>query len=255
MSTWKRGRQILGARLRAARLSVRPVPQGHPGEAARARAGHGRLHDGQRRRRAADADAQPRAQQGAARADRPADGHDGGCAASCRPRIGCASSRSASASTASRCATGSWRNPTCPARSRAGAAQGPGDRSQDDITYFLGRETLVATRSPGMARLAREAVRPDVAQRHARDGVLQDPAGARRRARHASRTLDAGTCETSKRAAVRRGAPPGRSARNQPCRPRGIHTDAPRAEPPGQTDHPPTAAALGFRAPFGLISD
>ena len=76
MSTWKRGRQILGDAVARACVSVRPVPEGHPREAARARSRHGRVHDGKRRRHASDADAQPRAQQSAAHADRPADRHD-----------------------------------------------------------------------------------------------------------------------------------------------------------------------------------
>ena len=63
---------------------------------------------------------------------------------------------------------------------------------KDDITYFLGRETLLAGEPSRHGAVARKAVRVDVAQRHARDGVLQNPAGARRRARDAGGAV--GTC-------------------------------------------------------------
>ena len=53
----------------------------------------------------------------------------------------------------------------------------------DDVTFFLGRETLLVTHQKGMADLAREVVRVHGAQCHPRHGVLPSAAGARRGAR------------------------------------------------------------------------
>ena len=64
---------------------------------------------------------------------------------------------------------------------------------KDDITYFLGRETLLAAANDsGMARVARGAVLADVEKRDARDGVLPDSAGAGRGARDARGTVGTG---------------------------------------------------------------
>ena len=43
---------------------------------------------------------------------------------------------------------------------------------KDDITYFLGRETLLPANHPGHGAVAGKAVRVDVPQRHARHGLL-----------------------------------------------------------------------------------
>ena len=63
---------------------------------------------------------------------------------------------------------------------RAGAAQ-----LSDDVTYFLGRETVIVTKTPGHGAVARTAVRADGQERGAGHGVLQAAAGQRRRARRA----------------------------------------------------------------------
>ena len=53
-----------------------------------------------------------------------------------------------------------------------------------ETAFFLGRETLLATRRPGMFVWRERLFALHVAQRAARDGLLQDPARARRRDRH-----------------------------------------------------------------------
>ena len=45
----------------------------------------------------------------------------------------------------------------------------------DDVTYFLGRETIIVTKTPGMAHVARAAVRADGAQRRPRDRFFRLP--------------------------------------------------------------------------------
>ena len=47
------------------------------------------------------------------------------------------------------------------------------EMDQDDVTYFLGRETLIVTRDAGHGGVAGEAVRADGAQRCAGDDILQ----------------------------------------------------------------------------------
>ncbi len=59
------------------------------------------------------------------------------------------------------------------------------------VSYFLSRETLLATAHPGMCAVAREALRLDDAQRAAGDLLLQPAAQPRRRAGHAGRALSA----------------------------------------------------------------
>ena len=166
--------------------------QGHRGEAAAPRAGHGGLHDRQPARHAADAAAQPRAQQGAARAGRAADRHHRRRAARARARSACASSRSAEGffrvTRRVRVHGGSGR---ARPRSRARRARARTSTSTT-TTFFLGRETLLATDRPGMAVWREQLFVADVAQRGAGDGVLQDPAGAGRRARHAGGAVTAG---------------------------------------------------------------
>ena len=48
------------------------------------------------------------------------------------------------------CATDSWRIPTCPRRCARAGEQGLAI-GRGDVTYFLGRETLIVTTTPGMA--------------------------------------------------------------------------------------------------------
>ena len=60
----------------------------------------------------------------------------------------------------------------------------------DDLTYFLGRETIIVTRQQGHGHLAREAVRADGAQRRSRDGVLPSAARAGCRTGCAGRDVD-----------------------------------------------------------------
>ncbi len=60
----------------------------------------------------------------------------------------------------------SWRTPTC-RRPSCARARRELELDEDDVTYFLGRETLIVTKSPGMAMwrerlfvlMARNAVR------------------------------------------------------------------------------------------------
>ena len=73
-------------------------------------------------------------------------------------------------------------------RGQRGARRGlPIDK--DDITCFLRPRNAARHESPGMAPWRERLFARDVAQRHARDGVLQNPARARRRNRHAGRAL------------------------------------------------------------------
>ena len=76
-------------------------------------------------------------------------------------------SRSATASSTCACSTGSWRIPTCPRRCSQRRGHRGSSCDLDDVTYFLGRETIIVTRTPGMAiwreklfvLMARNAVR------------------------------------------------------------------------------------------------
>ena len=68
----------------------------------------------------------------------------------CRPTSRCRSSRSDSASTTSVCSTASCRTRMC--RTRCLTARDLGvELDLDDLTYFLGRETIIVTDRPGMA--------------------------------------------------------------------------------------------------------
>ena len=78
----------------------------------------------------------------------------------------------------------------------------------DDLTYFLGRETIIVTRRQGHGDLAREAVRPDGAQRGPRDGVLPAAARAGRRAGRAGRDVALLTCNLPSPLFVREGDMP-----------------------------------------------
>ena len=56
----------------------------------------------------------------------------------------------ARASSASSCATASWRRPTCPRRWRSSRTCGPQFKMMD-TSFFLARQTLIASSRPGMA--------------------------------------------------------------------------------------------------------
>ena len=74
--------------------------------------------------------------------------------------------RSATGCSRSWSATASWRTRTCRKRWRSPREHGL-EVDEDDVTYFLGRETLIVTKTPGMALwrerlfvlMARNAVR------------------------------------------------------------------------------------------------
>ena len=82
-------------------------------------------------------------------------------------------------------------------RARCGAREHGLTIDEDDVTFFLGRETLIATQHAGHGAVARAAVRADGAQRRPRDGVLPPAAGARRRARRAGRDCSHGSRSAS----------------------------------------------------------
>ena len=120
------------------------------GAQRRARAGHGGLHDQLGERRAARAAAQPQAQQGAARARDPADRQDRGRALRVGRETGRAARTTARASTVSSCATASWRRSTFRRRSRSSRTAVPQCKMMD-TSFFLARQTLLASSRPGMA--------------------------------------------------------------------------------------------------------
>ena len=62
-----------------------------------------------------------------------------------------------------------------------------------DVTYFLGRETVIVTKTPRHGDVAREAVRADGQERDSRHRLLQAAARQRRRARRAGRNLTTGS--------------------------------------------------------------
>ena len=149
MSTWKTGRQILGARLREG-VPARPVPQGAAARASRSRARLGDLHDRQRRRRAADAAAQL--------------AHNKVLHARVVlltvvteevPEVDDSRRVEVEALGAGFFRVllryGFVEEPDVPAAITLARGRGlPIDK--DDITYFLGRETLLATAAAGMAQ-------------------------------------------------------------------------------------------------------
>ena len=166
MTTWKTGRQLVAARLTARAVPIEDFLRQVVDDAARARAGHRGVHDGAAARHAAGAGAQPALQQGAARARRHADGHDPAGAARAADAAGHGPRAGPGRVRRRRSATASWRIPTCPRRWSRAREQGL-ELDEDDVTYFLGRETLIVTTNPGMAMwrerlfvlMARNAVR------------------------------------------------------------------------------------------------
>ena len=147
---------------------------------AGARAGHRGLHDRAAARHAAGAAAQPahnKVLHEHVVILTVTTAHDAARAAGRARRR---SSRSGTASTTSRCSTASWR--TRRARGARCARASTGSTIDvDDVTYFLGRETIIVTTAPGMAiwreklfvLMARNAVRATAFFRLPPDRVVE----------------------------------------------------------------------------------
>ena len=148
-----------------ARVVDRGLSPPRRGLAARARSGHRRLHDRPATRHSAGAGPQSALQQGAPRARHHAHGDD-----SARPaRAARPAGRGALAGprrVRRQIRYGFMDEPNVPEALAHAREQGLG-LDEDDVTYFLGRETLIVTEAPGMARwreqlfvlMARNAVR------------------------------------------------------------------------------------------------
>ena len=126
-----------------------------------------------------------------------------------------------------------------------------------DTSFFLARQTLIASRQARHGDLARETVRLDAAQRGKRDGILQPAAQPRRRARQPGRDLspDPGRPDHRHRLVRRRrqwlaaaAAADPLPARAQPG-PRPSHPVPPAAaEPRGRTGAPARRRRRGAAA-------
>jgi KUP system potassium uptake protein len=158
MTTWKTGRAHRRRTTHGARDSDRPLHVGDQHVAACARSGNGRLHDGAAARNAAGAGAQSPSQQGDARACRDSDRDD--CARTARRPDDHAKVDDFGlvASTCCGSCYGFMQDPNVPDALRAAQSRGL-DIDADDVTYFLGRETILVTLPPRNGDLAREAVR------------------------------------------------------------------------------------------------
>ena len=165
MTTWKTGRQIVAAAPDRASAADRGLSRRRSKHAAGPRPRHGGVHDRAAARHAAGAGAQSALQQGAARARRDADGHDAAGAARPAERSRSRSVRSARLFDVV-VRYGFMEDPNVPEALAARASMGS-ELDEDDVTYFLGRETLIVTKTPGMAMwrerlfvlMARNAVR------------------------------------------------------------------------------------------------
>ena len=188
MTTWKTGRQLVAARLTARAVPIEELHRDGRTSASGSCPGHGGVHDGAAARDAAGARAQSALQQGAARARRDPDGHDASRFRTCRPSEQVAVRPLGHGVFDVVVRYGFMEDPNVPEALARAAEQGL-ELDEGDVTYFLGRETLIVTKTPGMAIVAGAAVRADGAKCGARDDVLPAAAGTRRRARRAGRNL------------------------------------------------------------------
>ena len=165
MTTWKTGRADRRAATHGARRAARGLHGARGRSRAGARARHGRLHDRAAARHAAGARSQSPLQQGAARARRHLDGHDAvGAPCGVDEQVTVRPLGHGVFDVVVR--YGFMQDPNVPEALALARDKGlPLD--DDDITYFLGRETLIVTPTPGMAMwreqlfalMARNAVR------------------------------------------------------------------------------------------------
>ena len=163
----------------------------HRGEPADARAGHRGVPDRDAGSRAARAAAQPQAQQGAARARRVPDDRRRATFRACRPteRVR-RSTTSAATSGRSTRTSASRRIPTCRSCSRSAARRGFAFDMME-TSFFVSRETLIATVAPGMA-LWRERLFVSMSKNATKaTEFFHVPDQPRRRARHAGRAVAA----------------------------------------------------------------
>ena len=150
MTTWKTGRKLVAERLTARAFPLEDFMAAVSSDAADPRFGHRRLHDGAAARHTSCARAQPSLQQDPARARDRADGHHVTHAVRAARTSRFRFSRLDSASTTCGCSTDSCRIPMC--RTPCSTARELGvELDLEDLTYFLGRETIIVTERPGMA--------------------------------------------------------------------------------------------------------
>ena len=156
MVTWKRGREIVGERFRERIVPLSDFYELLACGAAGARPGHGRLHDQQFGGHAAGAASEFSAQPIGASARR--------CcltvATEDTPYVDAARrARIEAARTGLHAHRGALRLHGEPERAEAARRASFQDYSREHTTFFLGRETLIATERPGMAIWREKAVR------------------------------------------------------------------------------------------------
>ena len=178
MTTWKKGRAMLARNLADQAAAHRHVPRRPCARLKPPRVPGTAVFMSSNPNGVPDRAAPPfQAQPGAARAGRAALGHLRERARGAGRRSACTSRTSARASSRSRRYYGFMQTPNVPDVMQRAAAELQVPYAPATTSYYLGRETLLATKKSGMQHLAQGALRVHLAQlplRHAYFGIPPD---------------------------------------------------------------------------------